>query len=393
MNCVILLSKNLAKRMKRILLTSMAALLLAAALPVRAQTGRPAVEAANYKVLTTSAARPAVVAQKRVPRSDFYLWYSHLTDGIWGQDGNWYPDETEVLFLARSTEEGDTDIVLTRPGQERWSTPEPFCKEAVSPGNEVFPMLSPDGHRLYFASDGLFGAGGYDLYVATWNPVTKSWGEVRNMGFPFNSTGDDLLFCDTPDGRYSLLASNRSCGKDSVVIYVLRQETPVFAPVAPEEVAAMAQLSVTDPDPEWTFVKRSAGKTPRLDFDKPKEEPTAVEAFRVGKEGAFARSNRLPDGLVYQIQIFVTSTPPTIKQLKGLSPVYSHRQKSGKTLYAVGCWRTYEEAERALPTVKRAGFTTALIIAFENGQSLPLKQARKKESSVTVVTEEIRIVK
>ena len=89
----------------------------------------------------------------------------------------------------------------------------------------------------------------------------------------------------------------------------------------------------------------------------------------------------------------MTGTTPSVKQLKGLSPVYSHRQRSGKTLYAVGCWRTYEEAERALPSVKRAGFSSAFVIAFENGQSLPVKQARKKESSVTVVTEEIRIVK
>ena len=393
MNCVILLLKNLAKRMKRILLASMAALLLTVPLHAQEPAERPAVESANYKALTASAAQPAVVAQKRVPRAEFYLWYSHLTDGIWGQDGNWYPNETEALFLARPTEAGDTDIVLTRPGPERWSTPEPFCREAVSPGNEVFPMLSPDGRRLYFASDSLFGAGGYDLYVASWNPATKSWGEVRNMGFPFNSPGDDLLFCDTPDGRYSLLASNRSCGRDSVVIYVLRQETPVFAPVSPEEVPLLAQLSVTDPDPDWTFVRRSPGTAPVLDFDRPKEEPTAVEAFRVGKEGAFARSNRLPDGIVYQIQIFVTGTTPSVKQLKGLSPVYSHRQSSGKTLYAVGCWRTFEEAERALPSVKRAGFSTAFVIAFENGQSLPVKEARKKESSVTVITEEIRIVR
>ena len=393
MNCVILLLKNLAKRMKRILLTAMAALLSAFPLPAQEQTGRPAVETANQKVLGAMAAHPAVVAQKRVPRADFYLWYSHLTEGVWGSDRNWYPNETEVLYLARATEEGDTDIIMTRPGPDRWTTPEPFCEEAVSPGNEIFPMLSPDGRRLYFASDGLFGAGGYDLYVATWNPAAKSWGEVRNLGFPFNSPGDDLLFCDTPDGRFSLLASNRACGEDSVVIYVLRQETSVFAPVSPEEAARLAQLSVTDPDPEWTFVKRNAGKTPVLDFEQPKEEPTAVEAFRVGKEGAFARSNRLPDGIVYQIQIFVTGTTPSIKQLKGLSPVYSHRQRSGKTLYAVGCWRTYEEAERALPSVKRAGFSSAFVIAFENGQSLPVKQARKKESSVTVVTEEIRIVK
>ena len=317
--------------MKRILLTTMAALLLAASLPAQEQTDLSAVAKGNYKVLTTSAARVTVVASKRVPRADFYLWYSHLTNGIWGTDRNWYPDETDALFLSRPTEAGDYDIVVTRPGPERWRTPEPLCKEAVSGGNEVFPMRSPDGRRLYFASDGLFGAGSYDLYEETWNPATRSWGEVRNLGFPFNSPGDDLLFCDTPDGRYSLLASNRACGPDSVVIYVLRQAYHVFSPVSPEEVPSLAQLSVTDPDPDWAFVKRTPGPAPELVFDEPEEEPAAVEAFRVGKDGAFARNNRLPDGIVYQIQLFVSGTAPSIRQLKGLSPVYSHRQRSGKT--------------------------------------------------------------
>jgi len=379
--------------MKHIFLTTVLALLAAFPLTAQPPAGVPAVEAENHKLLSASAARPTVVAQKKVPREDFHLWYSHLTDGIWGSDRNWYPDVTESLFLSRPSETGGRDIVVTRPEADAWSTPEPLCREAVSPGNEIFPMRSPDGRHLYFSSDSLFGAGGYDLYEVTWNPASKTWGRLRNLGCPFNSPGDDLLFCETPDGRYCLLASNRSCGKDSVVIYVLRQENFVYAPVSPGEAERLERLDVTDPDPGWTFTKRKSGKTPRLSFDEPEEESSATESFQVGKEGAFARDNSLPDGVVYQVQIFVTGTRPSIAQLKGLSPVYSHRQKSGKTLYAVGCWRTYAEAERALPSVKRAGFSTAFVIAFENGRPLAVSKARKKESPVTKVTEEIRIVR
>ena len=96
---------------------------------------------------------------------------------------------------------------------------------------------------------------------------------------------------------------------------------------------------------------------------------------------------------MYQVQLFVLSSQPSLKQLKGVSPVFAHPQKSGKTMYAAGLFRTYAEAEAAQAAVRKAGHKNAIIIAFEDGKSLALSKARQKESSVKVITEEIRIVK
>jgi hypothetical protein len=378
---------------------SILAAILLTALPLAAQEEgadslallRASAATQNYEAMTAYAADVTVVATRRVPCSEFYLWYGHLTEGAWGRDGNWYPDETQVLYLSRTGADGSKDVVWSCPADTAWTTPEPVCPEAVSPGDEVFPMLSPDGKRLYFASDGLFGAGGYDLYEARWDPQKKSWGQVRNMGFPFNSKADDLLFCDTPDGRFSLLASNRDCGRDSVVIYVLRQETPVFHRIDKKEVDTRARLAVTAPDSGYPFVKRNAIAVPDIRFAAPEEE--FDDSFRIGKEGGFARNNRLPAGLVYQVQLFVTAAQPTVKQLKGVSPVFKHPQRSGKILCAAGLFRSFSDAETALSAIRRAGFPSAFIIAFDNGKSISLAQAKKKESSVKVITEEVRIVK
>ncbi len=377
--------------MKRTLLAVLCLLLSIPRLPAQDSLAlRRQIEAENREVLRQRSARPTVVAAKTVLRKEFPLWYSHLADRGWAPDGNYYPSETQELYLSLPGPMGDLEVVRTHPVDSLlWSLPEAVCAQASSPGNEVYPMLSPDGKRLYFASDGLFGMGGYDLYVAEWDPMQKKWGSVQNLGVPFNSEGDDLLFCDTPDGRYSLFASNRACGKDSVTIYVVRQENFVYAPVADRQ--AVPVLRITAPDPDWTFTRREPGSQPRILFEEPEEE--FDEAFKVGKEGAFAKNDRLPAGLVYQIQLFVSASRPAIKQLKGVSPVYSHRQKSGKTMYAAGIFRTYEEAEEALREVKRAGFPTAFIVAFDGGEPLALQKARKQESSVKVITEEVKIVK
>ena len=131
--------------------------------------------------------------------------------------------------------------------------------------------------------------------------------------------------------------------------------------------------------------------TPAVPFDQPEEE--FDETFRVGKEGAFAQNNHLPAGLVYQIQLFVSSSKVTIRQLKGVSPVYMHPQRSGTTPYAAGLFRTFAEAEQAVSQVRKAGFSSAFVIAFDGGQPLSLSKAKQKESSVKVVTEEFKIVK
>ena len=275
--------------MKRYLLTLVFAGL--AVLPLVAQEDESgqallrAVEKQNYETLTATAADLTVVATRKVPRSDFYLWLGHLQDGSWAADGNWYPRETDVLYLSLEGADSTQSVVWSHPLDTVWSRPEIICAAAASPGSEIFPMLSPDGKRLYFASDGLFGMGGYDLYVASWDPKKRVWGDVRNLGFPFNSKGDDLLFCDTPDGRYSILVSNRDCGRDEVVIYVLRQETPVFHAIGRDEVAARERLAVTAPDNGYPFEKQRLGPLPALAFEQPEAPEEPVPAAK-GKAAA-----------------------------------------------------------------------------------------------------------
>ncbi len=94
-------------------------------------------------------------------------------------------DESTML-LTRATPDGDTDLVLSERLGLGWQTPIPL--DAVnSPDNEIDPALSPDGTRLYFASDRPGGAGGLDIWVSRLGPDGWSTPEVC----AFSSNSDD----------------------------------------------------------------------------------------------------------------------------------------------------------------------------------------------------------
>ena len=87
-----------------------------------------------------------------------------------------------------------------------------------------FHASSRDGQSLYFTAKDRSGAGGYDLYVSRRNSATGEWSESVNMGFPYSSPYNDLLYADTGDGRHSVLVSDRDCPPDSVNVYVLEYD-------------------------------------------------------------------------------------------------------------------------------------------------------------------------
>ncbi len=449
----------------------------------------------NGKSLLQFANEPQVVTSKTFAASDFFLYYSHLADGGWipspnafssGKDPLYFDRGARSLVFSAPDSAGHKKLFSTTLGQDGlWSAPE-VVERCASSGNEIFPLVSASGEELYFSSDALAGMGGYDLFVSRWNERHKRWEAPQNLGFPYSSVGDDFLFSNTPDGEFTLLASNRDCGADSVTIYVLKFENaPLSKPVNAAEARRIASLipqkrgaevstaSQTDPREEnslapatlrnrwkaaygrlgecreaireaqsrrdaassdkevleaenrimelqgrytaitdsvkaleieliaeggrpdygtldaaetpsstsavaprtgtYKFVRHSFGKLPEIQIEQPEVEEDPY-VFSIGSVGEVV--NEFPTGTVFQIQLAVVSNKMSVKQLRGLRPVFAKRQSSGKYLYTVGAFRHYSEAVAALPLVKGAGFSSAYIVAFKNGRSIAVSKAR-----------------
>lgn len=111
---------------------------------------------------------------------------------------------------------GGTDIYMSeRTDGNEWSKPINL-KEINTKGNEMFPFIHPSG-VLFFASDGLPGLGGLDLFKA--NPKGDRFENPENMGAPLNSSFDDFGLIADNDTKTGYFSSNRTNGKGSDDLY------------------------------------------------------------------------------------------------------------------------------------------------------------------------------
>jgi hypothetical protein len=96
--------------------------------------------------------------------------------------------------------------------------------------------------------------------------------------------------------------------------------------------------------------------------------------------------NESVEGVSYRIQIGVFSRKLDLHELKQFTPVFA-TQQGNKWSYAIGSFSLFSEAQKQLPVVKRY-FKEAMVIAFKDGKSITIKQARIDESKNPVKKQE-----
>lgn len=100
------------------------------------------------------------------------------------------------------------------------SVPKNMGKMINTTGNELFPSIGPKG-KLYFASDGLPGIGGLDIFYATRTNEENTkespakWENPTNMMYPINTTSNDYAMADF-DGTRGYFTSERREGANKL---------------------------------------------------------------------------------------------------------------------------------------------------------------------------------
>ena len=113
---------------------------------------------------------------------------------------------------------GGTDIYkTTRNDKDEWTQPVNVGSEINTEGDEMFPFYEDSNEVLFFASNGRFGLGGLDIFIAEIDG--DHFGKVYNAGSPLNSQYDDFAVVVNDKMTTGYFSSNRIGGNGEDDIY------------------------------------------------------------------------------------------------------------------------------------------------------------------------------
>ena len=121
---------------------------------------------------------------------------------------------------------GDLDIYLSNrePGAD-WGPAQNLGPAINTSFNENTPFITTDGTTLFFSSEGHNTLGGYDIFFSQ-KKEDNSWSKPINLGYPINTTDDNLFYFPVNDGSIGLTALFDNDGYGDMDIY----EIEIFLP-------------------------------------------------------------------------------------------------------------------------------------------------------------------
>lgn len=133
-----------------------------------------------------------------------------------------YGNNSDIIYFTsnRKGGVGESDIYVCRrlPTGE-WGIPKNLGPNINTPYKESFPVVSEDGKTLYFSSQGHTNMGGSDIFKSKWNEASQNWELPVNIGYPINTTDDDMMFSIAGNNRDGYISAVRKEGFGDLDIY------------------------------------------------------------------------------------------------------------------------------------------------------------------------------
>jgi len=248
---------------------------------------------------------PQIIDKKRVSVNDFFEYYSLDKEGSFIKKPNdlkssvdLKQNEQSIIFYPKNPKTGDyiyyssygkstlygKDIYRVKRLEDGyWGKPENLGEVVNSSEDEDYPYVTSDGSTLYFASKGHYSMGGYDIYRSVFDANTKKWSTPENLGFPFSSPYDDILYMPDASDSLACFATNRNCEGDTmdVVMYKVDKNPIRHSFTSVEEVQGISMLMPTKVNVDKVSTIQSDsqnGETNKVSVAKPKTKSASFNA-------------------------------------------------------------------------------------------------------------------
>ncbi|MFN5911895.1 MAG: OmpA family protein [Bacteroidota bacterium] len=110
---------------------------------------------------------------------------------------------------------------------DSWSAPKNLGPEINTKGNELFPTFGKNG-ELFFASDGLIGVGGLDIFEAQKVEGQNQWENPKNLGHPINSVNNDYALIQIDEKKGYFTSERKGTNGEWADIYMYRLPPNLF---------------------------------------------------------------------------------------------------------------------------------------------------------------------
>jgi tetratricopeptide (TPR) repeat protein len=161
-------------------------------------------------------------------------WESHATISH---------DNKKLYFTSnRKGTLGGLDIFVSqRDSTGDWGPAINLGSVINTPYNEESPFLSQDDKTLFFSSVGHLNMGGYDIFYST-RLDNGEWSVPLNVGYPINTTDDDVFFRPEKDGYEGYIAKDLTGGFGKQDIYRIE----IFSDDHPRKFFVRGMVKVAD---------------------------------------------------------------------------------------------------------------------------------------------------
>lgn len=129
-------------------------------------------------------------------------------------------DKKTMYFISdKPGSLGGTDIfVSVKTNKGKWGKPENIGPVINTPYDEEGVLLHPNGHTIYFSSQGHNTMGGFDIFKSTL--VDSVWSKPENLGYPINTPDNDIFFSVSASGIHGYYSTSDDDGYGGQDIYM-----------------------------------------------------------------------------------------------------------------------------------------------------------------------------